>query len=235
MDGIFKKWVDILKICWNIIYFFLKILWPRWRKSLWKFTYFSHENEWISSLEIWEILGYWKMIEFNLKSRDALECARRYIGYLLTCNELYYSDWWTQSKITRSVKIMNYKWVKINKIKITNKEISKFDVLSRELRKYGYRAAHYPLTQVRQLSKLKDPISKLSKPGVYMLKCIHVVTNTLARRIDRSRSDLRNTCVITTNYQAAPPRILHLRWPDTAMKNTIRIMKFIHPCTKEDN
>jgi len=73
-----------LKIWWKIIYFFLKILWPRWRKMLWKFTYFSHENEWISSSEIWEFLGFLKMIEFNLKSRAALKCARRYIIYLLT-------------------------------------------------------------------------------------------------------------------------------------------------------
>jgi len=28
-------------------------------------------------------LGFLKMIEFNLKSRAALECARRYITYLL--------------------------------------------------------------------------------------------------------------------------------------------------------
>jgi len=28
------------------------------------------------------------MIEFNLKSRAALECARRYIGYLLMCESI---------------------------------------------------------------------------------------------------------------------------------------------------
>lgn len=45
------------------------------------------------------------------------------------------------------------------------------DDLSRELRKYGYRVAFYPLTQIWNLSRPKDPIPKLSTPGVYRLTC----------------------------------------------------------------
>ena len=41
----------------------------------------------------------------------------------------------------------------------------------RELRKLGYWTAFYPVTQVSNLSNLKDPIPRMKKSGVYKIQC----------------------------------------------------------------
>jgi len=43
--------------------------------------------------------------------------------------------------------------------------------LANELKKYGYRAGFYPVTQVKNISALKDPIPSLEKSGIYKLEC----------------------------------------------------------------
>ena len=43
--------------------------------------------------------------------------------------------------------------------------------ISRELRRFNYRAGFYPLTTVGQLFNRKDPIPVNKKSGVYKLKC----------------------------------------------------------------
>ena len=48
---------------------------------------------------------------------------------------------------------------------------SSSDRLASELRRFGYRVGFYPLTRVRDLSKLKDPVPVIDSPGVYLLTC----------------------------------------------------------------
>ena len=45
------------------------------------------------------------------------------------------------------------------------------DSLAGELRKLGYQAAFYPVTQVSNLSNLKDPIPRMEKSGVCRIQC----------------------------------------------------------------
>jgi len=45
------------------------------------------------------------------------------------------------------------------------------EALARELKRYGYRHAFYPVTQVAGLSLLKDTIPKLEKSEIYELSC----------------------------------------------------------------
>ena len=70
--------------------------------------------------------------------------------------------------------------------------------LASEFRRYGYNIGFYPLTQVNDLSRLKDPTPKLEKPGVYELLCscedlyVGQTGRTINERFKEHRRDFKS-------------------------------------------
>ena len=79
--------------------------------------------------------------------------------------------------------------------------------LAREIKRYGYQIAFYPLTQIKNLSTLKDPVLKMDKPGIYQLECscgdIYVGQSgrTISERLKEHTRDYKNLPRPNRKYQ----------------------------------
>ena len=72
------------------------------------------------------------------------------------------------------------------------------NALASEFKRYGYNIGFYPLTQVKDLSRLKDPTPKLERPGVYKLLCscgdlyVGQTGRTITERFKEHRRDFKS-------------------------------------------